>query len=133
MDLHSRHVYTPGEAFGYSWKLSNILDPKFRLEVLEMALAGGSKPQICYSDQGCPFTSSDFACRGKELRSAVQVKNGITITSSLNVLGEQSSMSRSTYVPTAKAGKQRSACPASCIVIAMQDLIATSSPPCVLH
>jgi putative transposase len=55
MDLHSRHVL--------SWKLSNSLDTEFCLEALEMALSSGRRPQIFHSDQGCQFTSADFAAR----------------------------------------------------------------------
>jgi putative transposase len=63
MDLHSRHVYSFGEALGYSWKLSNSLDTEFCLDALEMALEGGRRPEIFYSDQGCQFTSGDFVAR----------------------------------------------------------------------
>ncbi|WP_083544326.1 MULTISPECIES: IS3 family transposase [unclassified Synechococcus] len=45
VDLFSRHVL--------SWKLTGSLDTEFCLEALEMALAGGRKPQIFHSDQGC--------------------------------------------------------------------------------
>jgi len=55
VDLFSRHVL--------SWKLSNSLDTGFCLEALEMALAGGRKPQIFHSDQGCQFTSGEFVAR----------------------------------------------------------------------
>ena len=55
VDLLSRHVL--------SWKLSNSLDMEFCLEALEMALAGGRKPQIFHSDQGCQFTSGEFVSR----------------------------------------------------------------------
>jgi putative transposase len=63
MDLHSRNVYSFGEAFGYSWKLSNSLDTEFCLDALEMALEGGRRPEIFHSDQGCQFTSGDFVAR----------------------------------------------------------------------
>ena len=33
------------------------------MEALEMALAGGRKPEIFHSDQGCQFTSGDFVAR----------------------------------------------------------------------
>ena len=55
VDLFSRHVL--------SWKLSNSLDTEFCLDALEMALAGGRKPQIFHSDQGCQFTSGEFVSR----------------------------------------------------------------------
>ena len=58
MDLHSRHVL--------SWKLSNSLDTEFCLDALEMALAGGRKPEIFHSDQGCQFTSVDFVAQLQE-------------------------------------------------------------------
>jgi len=70
MDLHSRHVYSFGEALGYSWKLSNSLDTEFYLEALEMALSSGHRPQIFHSGQGCQFTSTDFVARfqGEEIK-----------------------------------------------------------------
>jgi putative transposase len=55
MDLHSKHVL--------SWKLSNSLNTEVCLDALEMALSGGRRPEIFHSDQGCPFTSSDFMGR----------------------------------------------------------------------
>jgi putative transposase len=55
VDLFSRHVL--------SWRLSNSLDTEFCLDALEMALGGGRKPEIFYSDQGCKFTSADFVSR----------------------------------------------------------------------
>ena len=55
VDLFSRRVL--------SWKLSNSLDTEFCLEALEMAFAGGRRPKIFHSDQGCQFTSSDFFAR----------------------------------------------------------------------
>ena len=55
MDLYSRHVL--------SWKLSNSLDTEFCLEALEVAFAGGRRPEIFHSDQGCQFTAIDFVAR----------------------------------------------------------------------
>ena len=55
VDLFSRHVL--------SWKLSNSLDTEFCLDALEMALAGGRKPQIFHFDQGYQFTSGEFVSR----------------------------------------------------------------------
>ena len=55
VDLFSRNVL--------SWKLSNSLDTEFCFDALEMALAGGRKPKIFHSDQGCQFTSSDFVAK----------------------------------------------------------------------
>ena len=46
-----------------SWKLTGSLDTEFCLQALEMALSGGSKPEIFHSDQGCQFTSSVFVAR----------------------------------------------------------------------
>ena len=46
MDLYSRHVL--------SWKLSNSLDTEFCMEALEVAFAGGRRPEIFHSDQGAP-------------------------------------------------------------------------------
>jgi putative transposase len=51
MDWFSRFVL--------SWELSNTLDTAFCLAALEQALRHG-KPQIFNSDQGSPFTSTDF-------------------------------------------------------------------------
>jgi putative transposase len=55
VDLFSRNVL--------GWKLSNSLDTEFCLDALEMAFAGGRKPEIFHSDQGSQFTSSDFVER----------------------------------------------------------------------
>jgi len=55
VDLFSSHVL--------SWKLSNSFDTESFLEALELALEGGRKLQICHSDQGCQFTSTDFVVR----------------------------------------------------------------------
>jgi len=55
LDLFSRNVL--------SWKLSNSLDTEFCQDALEMALGGGRKAEIFYSDQGCQFTSGDFVTR----------------------------------------------------------------------
>lgn len=63
VDLFSRNLFSFGEAFGYSWKLSNSLDTEFCLDALEMALEGGRRPEIFHSDQGCQFTSGDFVAR----------------------------------------------------------------------
>jgi len=52
VDLFSRNIYSFGEAFGYSWKLSKSLDTEFSLQALEMALEGGRKPGLLHSDQG---------------------------------------------------------------------------------
>jgi putative transposase len=62
VDLFSRNVL--------SWKLSNSLDTEFCLDALELALAGGRKPEVFHSDQGCQFTSSDFVARlqGEEIK-----------------------------------------------------------------
>jgi putative transposase len=65
VDLFSSHVYSFGEGFAYSWKLSNSLDAEFCLEALEIALASGYKPIIIYSDQGCQFISGDVVARLK--------------------------------------------------------------------
>ena len=63
VDLFSRNVYSSGEAFGYSWKLSNSPDTEFCLDALEMAPGGGRRPQVFHSDQGCQFTSGDFVAK----------------------------------------------------------------------
>ena len=55
VDLFSRNVL--------SLKLANSLNMEFCLDALKMALAGGRKPKIFHSDQGCQFTSFDFVAR----------------------------------------------------------------------
>jgi len=55
MDLCSRGVRP--------WRQLNRLVTEFCLDALEMAWAGGRKPRIFPSDQGCQFTSSDFVER----------------------------------------------------------------------
>ena len=55
MDLFSRNML--------SWKPSNSLNTEFCLEVLEIVLGSGRKPEIFHSDQGCQFTSSNFVAR----------------------------------------------------------------------
>ena len=55
VDLFSRHVL--------SWRISNSLDTEFCLDALETVLEGGRHPEAFHSDQGCQFTSSDFAGR----------------------------------------------------------------------
>jgi putative transposase len=54
MDWFSRYVL--------SWSLSNTLESRFCLEVLEQALALAS-PEIFNTDQGSQFTSCDFTAR----------------------------------------------------------------------
>ena len=63
MDLLSRNVHSFGEVFCFSWKLSNSLDTEFCLEALEMALEGGLKPEIFYSNKFHQFILSDFVVR----------------------------------------------------------------------
>jgi putative transposase len=55
VDFFSRNVLT--------WKLSNSLGMEFCLDALELALGGGRKPEIFYSDQGWQFTSGDFVAK----------------------------------------------------------------------
>ncbi len=107
MDLHARHVL--------SWKLSNSLDTELCLEALEMALSGGRRLEIFHSDQAAssPRPTSLPGCRLRRSRSAGQAESVVTTTSSLNGCGGQPSMRSSTYVPTAMAGRLRSAWPAS--------------------
>lgn len=52
MDWYSRCVL--------SWELSNTLDSSFCITALQTALAGGRKPEIFNTDQGCQFTSEAF-------------------------------------------------------------------------
>ncbi len=85
-----------------SWKLSNSLDTEFRLDALEMALDGGRKPGVFYSDQGCQFTSSNGL--GGDVATTI---------CSLNDLGERSNTKWSTFTPAAVAGWLKSTWPAS--------------------
>jgi len=57
VDLLSRNVL--------SCKLSNSLGTEFCLDALEMALAGGRKPEIFHSDQGSnsPLATAWHVCR----------------------------------------------------------------------
>lgn len=52
MDWYSRKVL--------SWRLSNSMDAGFCVEALKEALARYGVPEICNSDQGSQFTSTDF-------------------------------------------------------------------------
>ena len=63
MDWHSRYVL--------SWELSNTMDTDFCLVALDRALAGGRKPGIFNTDQGCQFTSAAFT--GNLLGSGIDV------------------------------------------------------------
>lgn len=58
IDWFSRYVL--------SWRLSTTLDTEFCIDALEEALAGGVRPEIFNSDQGCQFTSVDFTKRLKD-------------------------------------------------------------------
>ncbi len=44
-----------------SWRLSNTLTTDFCVEALEEALANYGTPEIFNTDQGCQFTSLEFA------------------------------------------------------------------------
>jgi hypothetical protein len=61
-----------------------------------------------------PLVTSLRGCRLRRSGSAGQAANGVTTTSSLSDCGEQSSMTTSTSVPTAMAGRLSSAWPAFC-------------------
>lgn len=52
MDWHSRKVLR--------WRLANSMDASFCVEALKEALDKYGPPEICNSDQGSHFTSSDF-------------------------------------------------------------------------
>ena len=54
VDLFSRNVYFFGEAYCYSWKLSNSLDTEYCLDIMEMKLKSGRRPEIFHSGQGWP-------------------------------------------------------------------------------
>jgi putative transposase len=107
MDLHSRHVL--------SWKLSNSLDTEFCLEALEMALSSGRRPQIFLSDQGCQFTSNEFVGRlqAEKIKISWSGKSAATTTSWSKGFGAPSNTRRCTSMPTAMAGRLRSAWSAS--------------------
>jgi transposase InsO family protein len=107
VDLFSRNVL--------SWKLSNSLDTEFCLEALEMALEGGRKPEIFHSDQGCQFTSSDFLARlqAEAIKISWSGRSTVTPTSWWRGCGARSNTRRSTYVPTAMAGRLKSTWPVS--------------------
>jgi putative transposase len=55
MDWHSRKVL--------GWTLSNTMDNRLCLDALEMALAGGRKPEIFNTDQGSQFTCEVWLSR----------------------------------------------------------------------
>ena len=65
-------------------------------------------------DVNSPLVTSWPDCRQKRSRSAGQDGSVATTTSLLNDCGEQSNMRRSTCMPTAMAGRLKSAWPASC-------------------
>lgn len=64
IDWYSRKVL--------SWRLSNTLDSGFCVDCLEQALQIYGPPEIFNTDQGCQFTSQDFA--------GVLLKKGIAIS-----------------------------------------------------
>jgi putative transposase len=59
----SRNLYSYGEGFAYSWKISNSLDTVFCLDALEIALEVARKPQFFNLDQAIQYTSGDFLAR----------------------------------------------------------------------
>ena len=81
------------------------------------AASQGSSTPI--KDVSSPHPTSWPSCRPRRSRSAGQEGSAATTTSSLNGCGAQSSTRRSTCVPTAMAGRLRSASPASYGGIAM--------------
>jgi putative transposase len=52
IDVHSRYVL--------HWSVSNTMDKRWCCEVLKDAIAMYGVPEICNTDQGSQFTSSDF-------------------------------------------------------------------------
>ncbi|TJZ76614.1 IS3 family transposase [Paracoccus hibiscisoli] len=66
MDWHSRKVL--------SWRLSNSMDASFCVEALKEALVKYGPPEICNSDQGSQFTSTDFT--GVLLDAKVRISMG---------------------------------------------------------
>lgn len=66
MDWHSRKVL--------SWRLSNSMDASFCVEALKEALAKYGPPEICNSEQGSQFTSTDFT--GVLLDAKVRISMG---------------------------------------------------------
>ena len=55
VDLFSRNVL--------NWKLTNRLVKYLYVNAMEIALAGGRKPEIFHSNQGCQLTSSYLVAR----------------------------------------------------------------------
>jgi putative transposase len=55
-----------------SWRLSITMEAAFCVEALEEALARHGRPEICNTDQGSQFTSSEF--------TGLLLKNGIAIS-----------------------------------------------------
>ena len=65
IDVFSRHVM--------GWHLSPYLDTDSCLKALEMAIGTGFKPKIINSDQGCQFTSQEWAYNLSLLRIKISM------------------------------------------------------------
>jgi putative transposase len=63
VDLVSRNVYSFGEGFAYSWKLSNSLDTEFFQDALDIDWEDDRKLAVFHSEQGCQFTTSALMAR----------------------------------------------------------------------
>jgi putative transposase len=103
VNLFSRNVL--------SWRRSNSLDTEFCLEALEMALEGGASQRsfILIRAANSPHPTLWPGCRLRRSRSAGQAESAAMTTSLLNGCGGPSRLRRSTYGPTAMAGRLRSA------------------------
>ena len=77
-------------------------------------VATGPRSSTPIKAASSPLVTSLRGCRLRQSRSAGQAGNGVTTTSSLSDCGEQSSTRRCTCMPTAMAGRLRSAWPAFC-------------------
>jgi putative transposase len=72
-----------------AWRISNTMDARFCVEVLEDAMAGHGKPEIFNTDQGSQFTSHAFTSvlREAEVRISMDGRGRGWTTSSSSVSG----------------------------------------------
>ena len=108
LDLLSRNML--------SWKLSNSLDTEFCLDALEMALElpASQRSSTLTKTVSSPLVFSWPGCKLRRSRSAGQEGNAATTISWLRGFGTLSRTRRCICVPTAMAGKLKSAWLASC-------------------
>jgi hypothetical protein len=118
MDLFSRNVL--------SWKLSNSLTQSSVWMPLRWhwEAAVGQRSSTLIKAASSPLATSWRGCRLRRSGSAGQGGSAATTTSWWRGCGERSSTRRCTCVPTAMAGRQRSAWPASSGGTAMVDRTA---------